>query len=73
MGRQVSNTVSTEKLCSHKGRLLQDHLLNVAIRTKEILNQALPSDYQHRETILNTGYLIGLTHDLGKSTQYFHD
>jgi len=53
--------------------MLQDHILNVAIRTKEILNQALPSDYQHRETILNTGYLIGLTHDLGKSTQYFHD
>jgi len=73
MGRQVSNTVSTEKLCSHKGRLLQDHLLNVAIKTKEILNQALPSDCQYREIILNTGYLIGLTHDLGKSTQYFQD
>lgn len=53
--------------------MLQDHLLSVASATKEILDHALPNNYPYRETLLNTGYLIGLTHDLGKSTKYFQD
>lgn len=65
--------MSAEKLYSYEGELLQDHLLNVATKTQEILDQTLPSDYPYREVILNAGYLIGLTHDLGKSTQHFQE
>jgi len=36
---------------------------------KNILERALPESYPYKEVVSNTGYVIGLNHDLGKSTQ----
>jgi len=33
------------------------------------LERALPESYPYKEVVSNTGYVIGLNHDLGKSTQ----
>lgn len=64
---------SAEELYSHPQKLLQTHLLNVASNVRSILETALPESYPYKEVICNTGYLIGLTHDLGKATEHFQD
>jgi len=60
-------------LYSHPRKLLRTHLLNVASNVKNILETALPESYPYKEVVCGTGYLIGLTHDLGKATQYFQE
>lgn len=60
-------------LYSHPRKLLRTHLLNVASNVKNILETALPESYPYKEIVCGTGYLIGLTHDLGKATQYFQE
>lgn len=57
-------------LKSHPGKLLQDHLLAVANTTRDIVAKTRTDA---DDTLLTVAYLIGLTHDLGKSTQYFQD
>lgn len=53
---------------SHQGKLLKEHLLEVAEGARARLDHPA---LRHRELLRETAYLIGLAHDLGKYTPYF--
>jgi len=60
----------SSKLCSHPGRLLEDHLIGVA-RLSELFCQdkLLPNQSALKEITK----IIALSHDLGKATSFFQD
>ncbi len=58
------------KLKSHPNKLLKDHLVNVANLSKEIIET---KSIQNKEIFTEIAYLIGITHDFGKSTTYFQN
>lgn len=62
-------------LYSHPDKLLEMHLLNVANDTANILETSLSAEkwFTQKSTIVNLGYIIGLTHDLGKATPFFQE
>jgi len=58
------------KLKSHPDKLLKDHLANVGNLSKEITeSKKLPNN----EIFTKITYLVGITHDFGKSTTYFQN
>jgi len=58
------------KLKSHPDKLLKDHLANVGNVSKEVTeSKTLPN----KEVFTEIAYLIGITHDFGKSTSYFQN
>ncbi len=57
-------------LKSHPDKLLKDHLANVGNLSKEIVES---KSIQNKDIYTNVAYLIGITHDFGKSTTYFQD
>lgn len=61
------------KLQSHPGKPLNLHLSRVARNCKNLLSSKRLnfSDYLNIEILSDIAYLIGATHDFGKSTQYF--
>jgi len=58
----------TTRYESHPGRLLRDHLLEVAEGAKARLDHPA---LRYRELLREVGWLIGLSHDMGKYTSYF--
>ncbi|WP_018963744.1 CRISPR-associated helicase/endonuclease Cas3 [Coprothermobacter platensis] len=67
------NNSASNNLYSHPQKLLAEHLLNVANGTKQILQESIPDSYTYKDTVIKAGYLIGLTHDLGKCTTHFQE
>ena len=59
-----------DEVYSHPGKLLQDHLLNVANNSKEIFENL---NINHNSLYSNISFLIGLTHDFAKCTSFFQD
>lgn len=62
-------------LKSHLDKTLFDHLENVGRRSKEILESKKLdlNDFIDFETLKDVSYLIGVSHDFGKSTDYFQE
>ena len=58
------------RLKSHPDKLLVKHLQNVGRFSRDILNSKM---IENREIFANVAYLIGITHDFGKSTTYFQE
>ncbi|NPV87966.1 CRISPR-associated helicase Cas3' [Coprothermobacteraceae bacterium] len=60
---------------SHPGKKLEDHLLNVARLTAETVRESFgkAADIADPEVIQQVAYLIGLCHDLGKTSAYFQE
>ncbi|MEM3470584.1 MAG: CRISPR-associated helicase Cas3' [Thermoproteota archaeon] len=53
---------------SHQGKLLKEHLLEVAEGARSRLDHPA---LRHRKLLRDAAYLMGLVHDLGKYTPYF--
>lgn len=62
-------------LKSHPDKTLFDHLENVGRRSKEILasKKLNLDDFTDFETLKDISYLIGISHDFGKSSNYFQE
>jgi len=62
-------------LKSHPDKTLFDHLENVGRRSKEILESKKLNldDFTNFETLKDISYLIGISHDFGKSSNYFQE
>lgn len=60
-------------LYSHPGKLLQQHLTKVAAIAQEIVKQYYPAGNDGYQEMLNAAHMIGLIHDIGKSTKYFQE
>lgn len=62
-------------LYSHPDKLLERHLLNVANDTANILETSLLTEncFIQKNILVNLGYIVGLTHDLGKATPFFQE
>ncbi|WP_353686761.1 CRISPR-associated helicase Cas3' [Thermodesulfovibrio sp. 3462-1] len=61
---------SSSNLYSHPDKLLEDHLINVADLMEYFLSEK-PLAIQNE--LKEVARIIGLTHDIGKSTRYFQD
>jgi len=60
------------RLYSHPNKYLYEHLYEVAELCKEIIKQKVFNDKIYSKELLEeVAYLIGLTHDFGKSTTFF--
>lgn len=60
-------------LFSHPNKLLRDHLRNVAKLARGIVEQYYPAENYDFEKMAHAAYVVGLTHDIGKSTSYFQE
>ena len=58
------------KLKSHPDKLLKNHLKNVGILSREIIKSKI---IKNKEIFIEIAYLIGITHDFGKTTTYFQN
>ncbi len=58
------------KLKSHPDRLLKEHLKNVGRLSRKIL---ISKTVDNKDIFAEIAYLIGITHDFGKSTTYFQN
>ena len=58
------------KLMSHPDKLLIDHLRNAGRFCRE-LAKSIPMNVVDKDLFENVAYLIGITHDLGKATDFF--
>jgi len=58
------------KLKSHPDRLLKEHLKNVGRLSRKIL---VSKTVDNKDIFAEIAYLIGITHDFGKSTTYFQN
>lgn len=68
----TTNESFSFKLKSHPDKLLRDHLRRVGKLSMEtIADKSLKIDDQ--ELLRDAAYLIGITHDLGKSTRFFQN
>jgi CRISPR-associated endonuclease/helicase Cas3 len=56
------------RLRSHPGKFLQCHLENVAKLSEDIVNSKC---IKNKELFSRIAYLIGVSHDFGKSTTFF--
>ncbi len=63
------------KLLSHPEKVLKDHLLQVAEHCQYLLNKKSINHnlFVPKHVLSDVTYLIGLSHDFGKSTAYFQD
>lgn len=59
------------KLISHKNTLLIDHLRNVGNRCSQIIKSKNLNFNYSRDSLIYISKVMGLTHDLGKSTTFF--
>ena len=57
------------QLYSHPGKLLEDHLISTQKLIVNYLNE-MPDDLADSD-LGNTAKIVGLTHDLGKATDFF--
>lgn len=62
---------SCDKLFSHPGKLLQDHVRTVGQTARNWINNLQLNLDVNKDTMADIGFIIGLAHDLGKSTQSF--
>lgn len=60
-----------ENLCSHPGKLLEDHLRNVGKTAQNWINSRLLNFDVDKSVLADIACIIGLAHDLGKSTGSF--
>jgi len=68
-----NSTEDRLNLYSHPGKLLQQHLTRVALIAQEIVKQYYPAGNDDYQEMLNAARMIGLIHDIGKSTKYFQE
>ncbi|MDK2979340.1 MAG: CRISPR-associated endonuclease/helicase Cas3 [Bacteroidales bacterium] len=61
-------TLSSYKLYSHPDKSLLEHLKNVGDFSKQIVNSKV---IPHKKIFSDISYLIGVSHDFGKSTEAF--
>lgn len=55
---------------SHTDKRLVDHLLNVAVNSRRIIEEL---SITNKKIYMNLGFLIGLCHDFAKCTTFFQD
>jgi CRISPR-associated endonuclease/helicase Cas3 len=63
-------TLCSYKLKSHRDKLLVDHLEEVGRLSQRIVDS---TTFVNRTTLAEVAYLIGITHDFGKATNYFQE
>ena len=76
MAMEEKNKLSlSNDLRSHPDRLLLYHLKNVGVLSEEILKlKKLNLDiFIDSETLKKVSYIIGISHDFGKTTQFFQE
>ncbi|MGC8576151.1 MAG: CRISPR-associated helicase Cas3' [Caldisericum sp.] len=73
----MSSSLNQSGLFSHPGRALEDHLLNVAELTYQIVGDSISSESPYtpyeKSIISDVSYILGLLHDFGKATDYFQN
>jgi len=66
----MEKILSSSRLYSHPGRLLEDHLIGTA-RLSGLFYQDKLLPYQR--TLMEISKIVALSHDLGKATRFFQD
>ncbi|MCW3135152.1 MAG: CRISPR-associated helicase Cas3' [Methanophagales archaeon] len=72
---QMKTSSLLNNLKSHPNRFLKEHLFNVGKYCRETLSSKKLNieKYIDFDTLQDVAYLIGVTHDFGKTTSYFQD
>jgi len=61
-------------ICSHENKKLITHLKNVSYKAKKCLqNKKLNLDIIKKENLIKLMYIISISHDFGKCTEYFQN